>query len=103
MVLGKLFGGLRKTRERVSKGLSRLLGGGRQLDEALLDELEEALYTADLGPVGSELVDELKEAYRRKEVRETVRGPALLARAVSWRGSTAARHRARPRRDPARP
>ena len=70
MVLGKLFAGLRKTRERLSSGLARLVSG-RKLDEDLLDELEEVLYTADLGPTGSELVDELKEAYRRKEIRET--------------------------------
>ncbi|MEM7200323.1 MAG: signal recognition particle-docking protein FtsY [Planctomycetota bacterium] len=70
MVLGKLFAGLKKTRERLSTGLSRLFTLGRTLDEDFLDELEEVLYTSDLGPTGSELVEQLKEAYRRKEVRE---------------------------------
>ena len=52
MVLGRLFAGLRKTRERLSSGLARLVRG-RVLDEALLDELEETLYTSDLGVTGT--------------------------------------------------
>lgn len=71
MVLGKLLAGLRKTRVRLSSGLAGLFTVGRKLDEELLDDLEEVLYTADLGPTGSELVEELKEAYRRKQIRET--------------------------------
>lgn len=71
MVLGRLFAGLRKTRERLSAGLARLVGQGKKLDEELLGELEEVLYTADLGPTGSELVEELKAAYRAREIRET--------------------------------
>ena len=70
MVLGKLFAGLRRTRERLSSGLARLVKG-RKLDEDLLDELEEVLYTSDLGATGSQLVDELKDAYRQKTIRET--------------------------------
>ena len=57
MVFGKLFAGLKKTRERLSSGLSRLFTMGRKLDEDFLDELEEVLYTADLGPTGSDLVE----------------------------------------------
>jgi fused signal recognition particle receptor len=69
-VLGKLFRGLSKTRERLAAGLSRLFTLGRKLDEELLDQLEEVLYTADLGPTGAEVVEELKTAYRRKQIRE---------------------------------
>ena len=71
MVLGKLFRGLKKTRESLGRGLSRLFGGGRKLDADFLEELEEVLYTADLGPTGSEIVAELQEAYRRKEIAGT--------------------------------
>ncbi len=71
MVIGKLFASLRKTRDRLSSGLSRLLTLGRALDEDLLEELEEVLYSADLGPVTAELVDSLKAAYRNKTLRET--------------------------------
>ena len=90
MVLGKLFAGLRKTRERLSAGLARVLGAGRQLDEELIADLEEALYTADLGPTGGELVSELQDAYRRRELRET---GAPAAGAVSARGESSRRGR----------
>lgn len=70
MVLGKLFAGLKKTRERLSTGLANLLRPGRKLDEELLSELEETLYTADLGSTGSELIEELQGAYRSRKIRE---------------------------------
>ncbi len=78
MVFGKLFKGLKKTRDRLTAGLSRLFGGGRKLDDDFLDELEEVLYTADLGPTGSAVVDELKQAYRRREIAEVEQVPAFL-------------------------
>jgi len=71
MVLGKLFSGLRKTREKLAAGLGKLLGTGRALDEKLLGELEELLYTADLGATGAELTEALKQAYRTREIRES--------------------------------
>ena len=37
--------------------LSALFRGGRPIDAELLGELEELLYTSDLGPLASELVD----------------------------------------------
>ena len=39
--------------------LSKLFSFGRKLDEEFMDELEEVLYTSDLGPTGSAIVDEL--------------------------------------------
>ena len=77
MVFGKLVLALKKTREVLTAGLSRLFSG-RKLDEALLEELEEVLYNSDLGPVGTRVVDELKLAYKRKEVKETAEVPAFL-------------------------
>ncbi len=41
--------GLRRTREVMDDGLDALLSVGRPVDDALLDELEEALIAADLG------------------------------------------------------
>lgn len=70
MVFGRILKGLKKTREKLGGGLSRLFGGGRKLDEDFLDELEEVLYTADLGPTGSEIVQEIKEAWRKKRITE---------------------------------
>ncbi|MCA8950519.1 MAG: signal recognition particle-docking protein FtsY [Planctomycetes bacterium] len=77
MVFGKLLGALKKTREVLTKGLARLFKG-RQLDDALLDELEEVLYQSDLGPLGTRIVDDLKVAYKRREIVDTDAVPAFL-------------------------
>jgi fused signal recognition particle receptor len=77
MVFGKLLGALKKTRDVLTAGLARLFTG-RKLDEQFLEELEEILYNGDLGPVGTKVVEELKVAYRKKEVKETAEVPAFL-------------------------
>ncbi len=64
-VLGKLRAGLRKTRERLGEGLRAL--ARRKLDEALIDELEELLFEADLGPqMVMKLVEDVRGAYQNK-------------------------------------
>ncbi len=40
---------LAKTRDKISSSLSTVLTLGRNIDEALLDELEETLITDDIG------------------------------------------------------
>jgi fused signal recognition particle receptor len=60
---------LNKTRSALADGLSALFRGGRPIDDALLDELEEQLYTADLGPLATSLVDELKRLHKRGELK----------------------------------
>ncbi len=60
---------LTKTREALSDGLSALFRGGRPIDQALLDELEELLYTSDLGPLATELVAELTRLHKRGELK----------------------------------
>jgi fused signal recognition particle receptor len=77
MVFGKLLGALKKTRDVLTAGLARLFSG-RKLDEQFLEELEEILYNSDLGPVGTRVVEELKVAYKKKEVKETAEVPAFL-------------------------
>jgi fused signal recognition particle receptor len=81
VVFGKLFGALRKTRDALARGFARLLHG-RQLDEALLEELEVVLYGADLGNTATAVVGELKEAWKRKEVRDVQDVPGFLRRAL---------------------
>lgn len=78
MVFGKLRAALKKTREVLTKGLSRLFSFGRKLDEAFLDELEHVLYQSDLGPLGTKLVEELKVAYKNREIAEVDQVPAFL-------------------------
>jgi fused signal recognition particle receptor len=58
-----------KTRTVVSDGISGLFRGGRAIDQKLLDELEELLYTSDLGPIASEVCAELSRLHKRGEVK----------------------------------
>jgi fused signal recognition particle receptor len=77
-MIGKLFRGLKKTRDRLTSGLSRIFSFGRKLDEEFMDELEEVLYTSDLGPTGSAIVEELKVAWKNKQVVEMEQVPGFL-------------------------
>lgn len=59
----KVKSALGKTRGALSRSLTRLFSG--KIDEATLDELEEAFYTADLGPhTAANLVDKVRQLYR---------------------------------------
>ena len=80
MVFGKLLKALKKTREVLTAGLGRLFSLGRKLDESFLEELEEVLYNSDLGPVGTKVTEDLKAAWKRREVKETAEVPAFLRR-----------------------
>ncbi len=60
---------LGKTRAALSDGITGLFRGGRPIDDALLAELEEMLYTADLGPVAAEVTAELARLHKRGEVK----------------------------------
>ena len=78
MVFGKLFAGLKKTRDLIAGGLQKLFSIGRKLDEEFLDELEEVLYTADLGPTGAQIVEDLKKSYKLREIKTVEEVPAFL-------------------------
>jgi fused signal recognition particle receptor len=60
---------LSKTRTVLSDGITGLFRGGRPIDQALLDELEELLYTSDLGPVAPVVTAELARLHKRGEVK----------------------------------
>lgn len=80
MVFGKLLSALKRTREVLATGFTKLFSFGRKLDEQFLEELETVLYSADLGPVGTTVVKDLEAAWRRREVKETAEVPAFLRR-----------------------
>jgi fused signal recognition particle receptor len=68
-LLDRLKHGLRKTRDALGGALVRVVRG-RKLDEDLLEEIEEALLRSDVGVTTStRLIDELREAGKRGEVR----------------------------------
>ena len=46
----KLKKGLARTKDRIFGGLQAILPFGRELDQDLLDEMEDYLYSADIGP-----------------------------------------------------
>jgi len=68
-VWAKLRKGLQKTRQKVGSGIRSVLSVGRSLDDNLIEEVEERLYVADVGPRKvMELADELREAYQDREI-----------------------------------
>ena len=83
----KFKDGLAKTVTAIA-ARTRGLFGGRKIDAASLDELEEALYTADFGvETTSEIIAEIKEAHRRDPAlqgRQAAEiGAAVLRRVLS--------------------
>lgn len=64
--------GLKKTRDKIRTGLSGLFGLRRRIEPALLDELEEILYTADIGPAEvGRVMGNLQAAYHEKRIEDT--------------------------------
>lgn len=69
---------LQKTRQNFTKKIDRIFLGKREITPELLDELEEALVTADIGINTVEsLLSAIKEEVSRKELRDS---EALKAR-----------------------
>jgi fused signal recognition particle receptor len=62
----RLKDGLARTRGQLGAGLSGLLGGGRRVDDALFEELETLLLSADLGvEATTRVLTKLRAAARR--------------------------------------
>jgi fused signal recognition particle receptor len=60
---------LSKTRQAFTSRLDNLLLGSKEIDEALLEELEEILITSDIGvQTTMALVDEVREGVKRKDL-----------------------------------
>ena len=72
---------IRRTTEAFAGRLSGILGGGRTLDPALLDELEEILMTADLGVATAESL--LERVRREGQGTDGEQVRALLKRAIA--------------------
>ena len=73
--------GLRRSRQLFDEGLDTLLAGGRPVDEALLEELEEVLLTADVGAAtAAEFVDRVRAEAKRGRASTAADVRALLRR-----------------------
>jgi fused signal recognition particle receptor len=58
----RLFGGMRRTSERIGENLGSLTSGGTVLDTQTLDDVEDALVASDLGPATAKTIrDRLAE------------------------------------------
>jgi fused signal recognition particle receptor len=58
----RLFGGMRRTSERLGENLGSLTSGGNVLDARTLDDVEDALVASDLGPATAKTIrDRLAE------------------------------------------
>ena len=68
-LLERIRSSLFKTRTALSDGIAGLFRGGREMDAALLSELEALLYSADLGPLATELVGDLARRHKRGEIK----------------------------------
>ncbi len=89
-----MFSLFKKFKEGFAKTVSAIatkthgLFGGRKIDPASLDELEEALYTADFGvETTTEILEEIKAAYRKdaglKGQQAAAIGATVLRRALA--------------------
>lgn len=68
-LLDKLKAGLTKTRDALTRNLDSLVFGKRELDQALYDELEEVMISADMGPQFTyDLIEDVKQRVKRKEL-----------------------------------
>jgi fused signal recognition particle receptor len=64
--------------------LNSILGAGRTVDAGVLAELEEALFTADIGvQTASKLVEAAREQARRSELSDASRVKALIEKEVA--------------------
>ncbi len=68
-LFNRIRNGLARTREAFAGRIRKLLG--RELDDDLIDELEEALILADVGVgAATQIVEDLRQAYRDKLIQK---------------------------------
>jgi fused signal recognition particle receptor len=80
---GRVRAGLARTQERLSERLGSLLDLPATLDEATLEELEEALLAADLGVATTKLLlERLRDRVRRSDLGADGRLRRMLAEEV---------------------
>lgn len=65
----RLFTAVERTRTSLNTGLDSLFSGRKQIDDALFDELEELLISADIGVATAfEILESVREGISRKEI-----------------------------------
>lgn len=70
-LFSRLKQGLSKTREKFTEGLAHLLLGKKQIDAALLEEIETQLLMADVGVEATKtIIDDLTARLKRNELQD---------------------------------
>ncbi len=70
-ILGRLRQGLGKTRAQIFGRLDRILIGKKEITGEVLEELEEVLFTSDVGAAAAEeILTSVQEKVARKELRD---------------------------------
>ena len=68
----RLKKGLAKTRDKIAGGFKAILPFGKKIDDDVLNELEEAMLVADIGPVTvTKLIDSTRKAWKQGKISET--------------------------------
>ena len=76
-LLGRLGNALRKTRSAIADGIAELVGTRTSIDDALLEDIETILLTADVGVEATQrIIGGLESRVSRSEIAD---GTALLA------------------------
>lgn len=83
-LFAKIKSGLAKTRENIAGGVNRAFSVFRTVDEALFEELEEALITADMGVETSMgILERLRERVKLENIKEAEGVKTLLGEEIS--------------------
>jgi len=82
----RLKSGLSKTRGQLAEGVGNLLLGAKEIDTQVLEDLETALLTTDVGvETTREVMDELTQRVGRRELNDTVALHDALAKLLKDR------------------
>ena len=75
----RLKAGIKRTREGLAGQLEDVFAGKKKIDEDLLEELEYALITADVGvKTCAEILDQIREQTSRNELKDPAQVRALI-------------------------
>jgi fused signal recognition particle receptor len=79
-LLERLKAGIQKTREGLVDRLEDAIAGRKEIDAAVLEELEYALITADIGVnTASEILESIRQRVDRKQVGDAQQVKQLIA------------------------